>query len=119
MTLESIVKYKLKNVYQCELNENVGFNLDRAMRFIEFQSPDIVYFEGISTKEGLDFFTSLTMKNKTLVTEFLADNLDDLRRKFAYSEFQMFKSVIEALVFIHSRNNIEVFDKEALRKYFS
>ena len=45
--------------------------------------------------------------------------MDDLRKKFAYSEFQMFKSVIEALVFIHSRNNVEVFDKEALRKYLS
>ena len=34
MTLESIAKYKLKNVAQCELNENIGFNLDKAMRFI-------------------------------------------------------------------------------------
>ena len=56
MTLESIAKYKLNNVSQCELNENIGFNLDKAMRFIEFQSPDIIYFEGITTKEGLDFF---------------------------------------------------------------
>jgi len=119
MTLESIIKYKLKNIYQCELNENVGFNLDKAMRFIEFQSPDIVYFEGISTKEGLDFFTSLTIKNKTLITEFLADNMDDLRHKFSYNEFQMFKSVISCLVFIHSRENVEIFDSEALMKYLS
>ena len=67
MTLESIAKYRLKNVAQCELNENIGFNLDKAMRFIEFQSPDVIYFEGITTKEGLDFFTSLTLKNKTIV----------------------------------------------------
>ena len=40
MTLESIAKYNLKNVHQCELNENVGFNMDKASRFIEFQSPD-------------------------------------------------------------------------------
>ncbi|MBR6297619.1 MAG: Flp pilus assembly complex ATPase component TadA, partial [Candidatus Gastranaerophilales bacterium] len=66
MTLESIAKYRLKNIAQCELNENIGFNLDKAMRFIEFQSPDVIYFEGITTKEGLDFFTSLTLKNKTL-----------------------------------------------------
>ena len=55
MTLESVAKYKLESTLQCELNESVGFNMDKAMRFIEFQSPDIVYFEGISTKEGLDF----------------------------------------------------------------
>ena len=79
MTLESVAKYKLESTLQCELNESVGFNMDKAMRFIEFQSPDIVYFEGISTKEGLDFLTSLSLKNKTLITEFLADNMEDLR----------------------------------------
>ena len=115
--MESIAKYKLKNVRQSELNESVGFNLDKAMRYIEFQSPDIVYFEGIATKEGLDFFTSLTLKNKTLITEFLADNMDDLRKKFAYSEFNMFKSVITCLIFIHSRDEVEFFDKTALDKY--
>lgn len=117
MTLESIAKYKLNNIIQTELNESVGFNLDKAMRYIEFQSPDIVYFEGIATKEGLDFFTSLTIKNKTLITEFLADNMDELRRKFAYPEFSMFKSVISCLLFIHSKNSIEFFDKEAIDKY--
>ena len=117
MTLESIAKYKLKNVIQSELNESVGFNLDKAMRYIEFQSPDIVYFEGIETKEGLDFFTSLTLKNKTLITEFLADNMDELRRKFSYPEFSMFKSVITCLLFIHNKEEIEFFDKTALDKY--
>lgn len=117
MTLESIAKYRLKNVAQCELNENIGFNLDKAMRFIEFQSPDIIYFEGITTKEGLDFFTSLTLKNKALITEFLAENMDDLRRKFEFSEFTMFKSVISCLIFIHNRKSIEVFDKKDLEKY--
>ncbi len=117
MTLESIAKYNLKNVSQCELNENIGFNLDKAMRFIEFQSPDILYFEGIATKEGLDFFTSLTLKNKALITEFLAENMDDLRRKFEFSEFTMFKSVISCLVFIHNKESIEVFNREELDKY--
>ncbi len=117
MTLESIVKYKLKNVRQSELNESVGFNLDKAMRYIEFQSPDIVYFEGIATREGLDFFTSLTLKNKTLITEFLSDNMDELRRKFSHPEFSLFKLVITCLIFIHSKDTIEFFDKEALVKY--
>lgn len=117
MTLESVAKYKLKNVLQCELNESVGFNMDKAMRFIEFQSPDIIYFEGISTKEGLDFLTSLGLNNKTLITEFLANNMEDLRRKFDRSEFSMFKSLITCLIFIHNENSIELFDKSALEKY--
>lgn len=117
MTLESVAKYKLQNTLQCELNESVGFNMDKAMRFIEFQSPDIIYFEGISTKEGLDFLTSLSLNNKTLITEFLADNIEDLRRKFDRSEFSMFKSLITGLIFIHNPNSIELFDKNALGKY--
>ncbi|MBQ2872262.1 Flp pilus assembly complex ATPase component TadA [bacterium] len=117
MTIESITKYDLPNVNQCELNENIGFNLDKAMRFIEFQSPDVIYFEGIATKEGLDYFSSLVFKDKVLITEFLANNFDDLRKKLSYPEFGMFKSLLSCLVFMHSQNSIEVFDKEALEKY--
>ena len=119
MTIESITKYNLENVNQCELNEHIGFNLDKAMRFIEFQAPDILYFEGISTKEGLDYFTSLVLKNKTLITEFLAENMADLMKKFSLSEFSMFKSLLSCLIFIHGKESIEVFDKPALEKYFS
>lgn len=117
MTIESITKYDLPNVNQCELNENVGFNLDKAMRFIEFQSPDVIYFEGIATREGLDYFSSLVFKDKVLITEFLANNFDDLRKKLAYPEFAMFKSLLNCLVFMHSQNSIEIFDKESLEKY--
>ena len=117
MTIESITKYDLNNVNQCELNENIGFNIDKAMRFIEFQSPDIIYFEGITTKEGLDYFSSLVFKDKVLITEFLANNFDDLRKKLSYPDFAMFKSLLNCLIFIHNKNSIEVFDKEALEKY--
>lgn len=119
MTIESITKYNLENVNQCELNEHIGFNLDKAMRFIEFQSPDILYFEGINTKEGLDYFTSLVFKDKTLITEFLAENIADLMKKFSLSEFSMFKSLLSCLIFIHSKDSVEVFDKQALNKYFT
>ena len=118
MTIESITKYNLENINQCELNEHIGFNLDKAMRFIEFQSPDILYFEGINTKEGLDYFTSLVLKNKTLITEFLAENIADLMKKMALNEFSMFKSLLTCLIFLHNKDSIEVFDKKALEKYF-
>ena len=119
MTIESITKYDLTNVNQCELNENIGFNLDKAMRFIEFQSPDILYFEGINTKEGLDYFTSLVLKDKIVITEFMAENIADLMKKMSLPEFAMFKSLLNCLIFIHSKDSIEVFDKNALEKYFA
>lgn len=119
MTLESIAKYNLKNVHQCELNENVGFNMDKASRFIEFQSPDVIYLEGIKTKESFDYFSSLVFENKTIIMEFLANNMEDLRYKLSFSDFETLKSIISCLVFIHSQDSIEVFSKETVQKYLA
>lgn len=117
MTIESIAKYNLDNVNQCELNENIGFNMEKAMRFIEFQSPDLIYFEGITTKTALDYFSSLVFKNKILITEFLADNMADLNKKLSYSDFEMFKPLISCIIFVHNQQSIEVFDRNDLKKF--
>lgn len=119
MTLESIAKYNLENVNQCELNENIGFNMDKASRFIEFQAPDIIYLEGIKTKESFDYFSSLVYDNKTVVMEFLANNMEDLRNKMAFSDFETLKSLISCMIFIHSKNSLEVFDKATIQKYLA
>jgi len=119
LTLESIAKYNLKNVHQCELNENVGFNMNKASRFIEFQSPDIIYLEGIKTKDSFDYFSSLVFEDKTIVMEFLANNMEDLRYKLSFSDFETLKSIISCLIFIHSNDSIEVFSKETVQKYLA
>jgi len=119
MTIESIAKYNLENVNQCEMNENIGFNLDKALRFIEFQSPDIIYLEGVKTKEAFDYFSSLVFKDKVVITEFLASNMADLRKKMAFADFEMFKSLISCMIFIHSPESIEVFDKSTVQKYLA
>lgn len=119
MTLESIAKYNLKNVHQCELNENVGFNMDKASRFIEFQSPDIIYLEGIKSKESFDYFANLVFDNKTIIMEFLANNMEDLRYKLSFSDFETLKSLISCMIFIHSKDSIEVFSKETAQKYLA
>lgn len=119
MTIESIAKYELKFVHQCELNENIGFNMDKALRFVEFQSPDLIYLEGIKTREAFEFLSELFYNDKTVITEFMANNMTDLRQKLAFDDFRSFKSLISCLVFIHSRDSIEVFDKETLQKYLA
>ncbi len=119
MTIESIAKYELKYIHQCELNENIGFNIDKALRFVEFQNPDLIYLEGIKTREAFEFLSELFYNDKTVITEFMANNMTDLRQKLAYEDFQSFKSLITCLVFIHSRESIEVFDKETLQKYLA
>jgi len=119
MTIESIAKYELKYIHQCELNENIGFNIDKALRFVEFQNPDLIYLEGIKTREALEFLSELYYNDKTVITEFMANNMTDLRQKLAFDDFQSFKSLVTCLVFIHSRESIEVFDKETLQKYLA
>ena len=119
MTIESIAKYELKNVNQCELNENVGFNMDKALRFVEFQSPDIIYLEGVKTRDAFEFLSELFYNDKTVITEFMANNMTDLRQKLAFDDFQSFKSLISCLVFIHSKDSVEVFDKTTLQKYLA
>ena len=119
MTIESIAKYELKNVNQCELNENVGFNMDKALRFVEFQSPDIIYLEGVKTRDAFEFLSELFYNDKTVITEFMANNMTDLRQKLAFEDFQSFKSLISCLVFIHSKDSVEVFDKTTLQKYLA
>ena len=119
MTIESLTKYNLPNVNQCELNENVGFNMDKASRFIEFQSPDIIYLEGMKNKETFDYFSELVFNDKIIVMEFLANNMEDLRNKMSYTDFDTLKSLISCLVFIHSQDSIEVFNKETAQKYLA
>ena len=119
MTLESLAKYNLDGVNQCELNENVNFNMDRASRFIEFQSPDIIYLEGVKTKEIFDYFASLVYENKTIIMEFLANNMEELRKKMAFSDFETLKSLITCMIFIHSKDSIEVFDRTTIQKYLA
>ena len=117
MTLESIAKYELKGVNQCEFNENVGFKMDKAARFIEFQSPAMIYLEGLKSKDSFDYCSSLVHNDKTIIMEFLVNNMDDLRSKLAFSDFDNLKSMITDMIFIHSANSIEVFNRETLQKY--
>ena len=119
MTIESIAKYELQNVHQCELNENIGFNMDKALRFIEFQSPDIIYLEGVKTRDAFEFMSELFYSDKIILTEFMANSMTDLRQKLAFDDFQSFKTLISCLVFIHSKDSIEVFDKATLQKYLA
>ena len=119
MTLESLAKYNLEGVNQCELNENVNFNMDKAARFIAFQSPDIIYLEGVKNKEIFDYFASLVYEDKTIIMEFLANNMEELRNKMAFSDFETLKSLISCMIFIHSQDSIEVFDKETVQQYLA
>ncbi|OGI04706.1 MAG: hypothetical protein A2Y25_08010 [Candidatus Melainabacteria bacterium GWF2_37_15] len=65
MTLESIAKYDLNGVTQCEMNEAVGFNIEKALKFVNFQSPDVVYIEEIPSVDLL----RIAKAGKLIITE--------------------------------------------------
>lgn len=49
----------------------------------------------------------------------MAENMSDLREKMAYSEVETFKSLVSCLIFIHSKDSVEVFDKTTIQKYLA
>lgn len=51
--------------------------------------------------------------------EFLANNMEDLRNKMSFSDFETLKSLISCMIFIHSKDSIEVFTKETVQKYLA
>ena len=77
----------------------------------------MIYFEGITSKSALDYFSSLVFKDKVLITEFLADNMVGLNDKLSYEDFEMFRPLISCIIFVHNQDKIEVFDRQDLKKF--
>ena len=73
----------------------------------------------MKNKETFDYFSELVFNDKVIIMEFLANNMEDLRNKISYSDFETLKSLISCMVFIHSEDSIEVFDKETAQKYLA
>ncbi len=71
MTIESIAKYEIEGVIQCEFNEKVGFNIEKALKFIDFQSPDVIYIEDLPSGELLKFIKN----GKLIITEINEENI--------------------------------------------
>jgi len=81
LTIESIVKFDLTNVNQCQLSEKVGFNLNKAVSFLEFQSPDLIYLENAISDSGLNYINSFIEGGKTVITELYAKDKEELTNK--------------------------------------
>lgn len=119
MTVESIAKYNLNGVVQCELKEKVGFNFEKAVRFIGFQSPDVVYVEEVISKEDLRYLSMLAETQKVVITEILADNVGNLFDKLSIKDLEEFKRNINCLIFVENKDRIQIiqsFDKNLIIK---
>ncbi len=108
MTVESIVKYDLTGVNQSELNEKVGFNFEKAVRFIDFQSPDVIYVEEVFLNKDFKHLTLFAESYKTVITEISADNIENLMKKLDSEELIEFKKNIKCLIFVENKDKIQI-----------
>lgn len=108
MTIESIAKYDLAGVNQCELREKVGFNFEKAAKFIDFQSPEVIYVEEIISKEDIKYLSLLAKSQKTVITEILAENIEILLDKLALEEFTELKKNVNCLIFVENKDKIQI-----------
>lgn len=119
MTVESIAKYNLNGVVQCELKEKAGFNFEKAAMFISFQSPDVVYVEEVISKEDLKYLSMLAETQKVVITEILADSVGNLFDKLSIKDLEEFKRNINCLIFVENKDRIQIiqsFDKNLIIK---
>ena len=114
MTVESIAKYDLENVNQCELKEKVGFNFEKAVKFIDFQSPDVIYVEEIVSNEDMKYLSFLADAKKTIITEFTADNPEEVVGRIKTQLKEDFKGNVNCLIFVENKDKIQVISKKGL-----
>lgn len=67
--IESISRQTLSGVTHCEINEKVGFDIEKIIKHLEFQSPDAVYLEEIWTDDTLIFVKSLIDRNILVIAQ--------------------------------------------------
>lgn len=104
ITIESVIKQELLGINQCELNEKVGFNFDKAARFIEFQCPDGIYLEDFLS--GIDLTISLAQTDKLVLVELIADSPKSLHNKL--ENYEIIKKYISCIVFVDNADKISV-----------
>ena len=86
------------------------------IKFIEFQNPDVIYFESVGLN-SLDYLVSLAYNNKAVITEIQINSVEELQERLSHQDFSIFKSMIKAIIFIHSKDTIEIMSQEAIKKY--
>ncbi|NLF83574.1 MAG: Flp pilus assembly complex ATPase component TadA, partial [Candidatus Gastranaerophilales bacterium] len=96
MTIESVVKYELKGGIQCELNEKVGFNAEKALKMVDFQSPDVLYVEEIDA----DNLLKLAGSGKLIIAEMTVPNITEELKKVVNCIISI-KNTGETVVSIH------------------
>lgn len=112
MTVESIAKYDLNGINQCELNEKLGFNFEKAVKFIDFQSPDIIYTEEVFSDKDIKYLSMLSKSGKTIITEILAENKEILIDRLNSQEHEEFKRNVNCLIFVENKDKIQIIKVE-------
>ncbi len=108
MTVESLVKYDLPGVNQCELNEKIGFSIEKALEMIDFQSPDIVYVEEVLSGKLCENILALAKSGKLVITEINAAGSSELTESFSEDEIKEFGRIPGCIIIVRDSDNISV-----------
>ena len=95
-------------------------NFKNLSYFFQFTFPNLIYliYELEVTWICYSYTKNLSDGNDALVDGQKFDRyIEDLRYKLSFSDFEVLKSIISCLIFIHSKDSIEVFGKETAQKY--
>jgi len=111
MTVESIVKYDLQDINQCELNEKVGFSAEKALKFIDFQSPDVIYIEEILSGKLADYTLILAKAGKLVITEINAKNIQDLSRILGHEKISDLQKMLNCVILVKNIDDITALNK--------
>ncbi|HSA06519.1 MAG TPA: ATPase, T2SS/T4P/T4SS family [Candidatus Gastranaerophilales bacterium] len=108
MTVESIVKYNLQGINQCELNEKIGFSAKKALKYIDFNTPDIVYVEEILSGKLTEYVLNLAKSGKIVITEVNSATFEGMKEIFTPDELKAFQNHLNCVINVKKLNDISV-----------
>jgi len=111
LTCESVIKSKIQGAIQCELNEKVGFDMNKALKHLEFQNPDIIYFEDMPLNQNFNYFANLVQNGKLVITELYSKNTRELIKNLSLVDLNSLLAVVTCIIFINNLENIDVLDR--------
>jgi len=118
VSIESKVKFVLQGINQCEINEKIGFNPQKAIEIADFQSPDVLYIEDALNGKIIDFLIDFAAKNKTVIITNQANSADEFSERVKKLYGENFIRNISCHIHIDNNNELQILENSVnIRTY--
>lgn len=95
MTIESPIRYNIKNINQSQLNNSSNFNLKTALKAILAQEPDVIYIDELTDKSDVELIIKFALAGQLILSSIDADNATGVLKKML--ELGIDKAIIKAV----------------------